>query len=547
MLACNPNWRAEFHPPPGEGEIEPPTASEEAVFVKVHTLDGEVYVLESWSFDESKRTVHGQGLHYSAERDVLGSGGQTISYDQVALLETNTPERLHHATSLAIIGVVAGAVAGVGIFCAINPKACFGSCPTFYVREPGEGLLSLRAEGFSSSVAESLEARDVDHLGVVDPPSGRFELTVANEAFETHFLRHVELLSVARPDPSVEVFHTREGFAGARDLVAPIACRAGDAGERDCLAEVGAQDELEYASLTDSRDLATREVVELEFRADRHAERALIVRARNSLLDTFLFYQGLAYMGRELPRWIWRADEEGPDGALAQLLRGFDRELGDIEVEVWDGRRWRAAGQFSEYGPIAEETQLIPLPTVLTPAGEPLRVRLILTQGRWKLDRLALAELTGPLEAQTLVPVSVTHDGRDDPEALARLLDDQTRLHSYPGDVWGLGFEIPEGPQTLFLAAEGFYWEWMREDWMVEEDGLAAVRFFADPGATLRRLAPAFKALETNMEPVFWETRLRPLPLEGAVDNTLGPARPEPEPEPDPDSDQNQDRDGGRP
>ncbi len=515
VLACTTNYRAEFHSPPSSttSEAAPtpePAAPETAApFVKVHTHDGEVYVLDRWRFDEQARRVQGTGLRYSAEREPLAEGEQDIAYERVALIETNTPERVTHATSLAIMGVLAAATTGTTLFCAANPKACFGSCPTFYV-DAGEGL-ELRAEGFSDAVAQALEQRDVDHLGVVDPPAGRFELVMANEAFETHFLRRVELLSVARPDPAVEAFHSRAGFVGVRDRAAPLRCE-GLAG--DCLAAVARADAREYSSKVSATDLAERETVELEFPAALAGrELALVVRARTTLLDTYLFYQGLAYMGAEAPRWILRADREGAEGPLVELLRGFDRALGDVEVELWDGGGWRPAGQFREYGPIARETQVVELPRVA--AGGPIRVRLHLTRGRWKLDELSLGERVGPLTAVSLAPISLAHgDARDD-EGLATLLDPKRRLLSYPGDVWTLAYELPAGPQTLFLAAEGFYWEWLREAWLAEQSVLEAARFFADPGATLRRLAPEFAAIEDELEPVFWQTRLQPLPLAG--------------------------------
>ncbi|MCA9682018.1 MAG: hypothetical protein KC457_07460, partial [Myxococcales bacterium] len=372
MLACGPacsvGWRAEFHEPPAEIKTEEVSAKPtpaDAPFVKLHTHDGEVYVLERWSFDEAQHQVHGYGLYYSTERDMKGRGEFDVPYERVALVESNTPERIVHATSLAIMGAAVGTVTGMGIYCAVNPKACFGSCPTFYVNvdesEGEAGGLQLRAEGFSSAVAAALEERDVDHLGVVDPPAGDFTLVMANEALETHFLRSVEILSVPRPSDA-ELFHTRAGFVAVTGREAPMRCH-GLGG--DCLAAVRDADELEYATTTDGRDLASREFIELAFPARAAGSRpVLVLRARNTLLDTFLFYQGLAYMGAEAPRWILRADSEGADGPLVSLLRGFDRALGDIEVELWQDGEWRSVGGLHEYGPIARETQAVELPAL---------------------------------------------------------------------------------------------------------------------------------------------------------------------------------------
>ncbi|EDM75028.1 hypothetical protein PPSIR1_17045 [Plesiocystis pacifica SIR-1] len=541
LTSCSTSYRARFHDELPRRDAEqtdrtaPAQPSAAAPFIKVHTHTGEVYVFDQWRFDEAQRVVYGHGMRYSAQREVLERSEFQIAYEQVALVESNTPEKLTHATSLAIMGVAVGAVTGVGIYCGINPKACFGSCPTFYV-EDREGALTLRAEGFSSAVAEALEERDVDHLGVVDPlddpqQGQRFELIMANEALETHFLRSVELLSVARPDPAVEIFHAggrvRERailprFLGVRGRAGPTRCRSAGG---DCLDAVAQADALEYASTTDGVDLAAEEHIELEFPDLPAGTKGVVVlRARNTLLDTFLFYQGLAYMGEDVARWILRADREGGDGPLAQLLRGFDEVLGGVEVELWQGGAWVPAGGLYEYGPIAKETQAIELPARAradADDGEPLRLRLRLTRGRWKLDQASLGERVAVPSAVTLEPVALVHsrDGRGqaDPEGLATLLDPQRRLISYPGDVWTLDYALPPGSQALFLASEGFYWEWTREDWLAEQSALEAARFFADPRATLRRLAPDFAAMEGELEPVFWKTRIRPVPLEGGV------------------------------
>lgn len=44
--------------------------------------------------------------------------------------------------------------AGVGVFCLVNPKACFGSCPTFY-QGNAEYLFHSDAEGFTHAIVPS--------------------------------------------------------------------------------------------------------------------------------------------------------------------------------------------------------------------------------------------------------------------------------------------------------------------------------------------------------------------------------------------------------
>ena len=180
-------------------------------------------------------------------REVTGSGSFTVALDEVALLETNV---VQYSSSAAALVVVTGISAVMTGFCIANPKACFGSCPTFYVSDGREAR--LQAEGFSSSVAPSLEARDIDALYRVNPDGREFIVTMKNEALETHVVRHVRLLAAKRPAGG-RVFATVTGeFLEATALHAVELCRAD---EGDCSAKVRAFDSDERFSTTDAEDL----------------------------------------------------------------------------------------------------------------------------------------------------------------------------------------------------------------------------------------------------------------------------------------------------
>ena len=69
-------------------------------------------------------------------------------------------------------------------------------------------------------------------------------------------------------------------------------------------------------------------------------------------------------------------------------------------------------------------------------------------------------------------------------------------------------FRLPEGEQELFLESRGYYYEWMRDEWLKEEDQAAALQLVANPRAALVRLAPKFKAIEPDMDRVFWQSRV---------------------------------------
>jgi len=117
--------------------------------------------------------------------------------------------------------------------------------------------------------------------------------------------------------------------------------------------------------------------------------------------------------------------------------------FGGIDVEVAEGDGpWRAAGAFDEAGPIAGDLRVVPFEGS---GASPLRVRLRLARGHWRLDAVALAALGEPLSPVRLEPASVERDGRRDDGARARLLDGERHLVTHPGDSYRLTFRLPPG------------------------------------------------------------------------------------------------------
>jgi hypothetical protein len=105
----------------------------------------------------------------------------------------------------------------------------------------------------------------------------------------------------------------------------------------------------------------------------------------------------------------------------------------------------------------------------------------------------------------------VERDGLPDERARASLLDAGTHLVTHPGDSYRLTFRLPPGdsPFELFLESEGFYYEWVRSEWLAEQDPRMAALALANPAEALRRLAPAYKAEEPFLERAFWASRFR--------------------------------------
>jgi hypothetical protein len=462
--------------------------------LKAHMKDGRLYVFASWSVNEQTRVVSGAGRLLDVSRQHEQAGPFVVAIADVALFETNVPPRTSPA--LAPLAVVTGVSLGVTAACLINPKACFGSCPTFYVSD-GEREV-LQAEGFSDSIAPMLEATDVDALYRAHPRDRAFRVRMTNEALETHVVKRVEVLSVPRPPGGRAFYAAGDGFYAATALHAATTCAAP---EGDCADALRALDGKERSSPADDSNLATREELTLEF-PETHAEAlGLVIAARQTLLTTYLLYQGLAYLGTEATGALAEL-ERNP--AFASRVQEAHRVLGAIEVLVPDAQgRWRKAGEAFETGPLAVDAHLVRLPRL--PPGNP-RVRLRLTKGDWRLDWVGIAELGPRLEATHLVPRAVS--GRtDDGQTVSPHPGDT--IVTMPGDVYTFDFELPEHPerQELFLSSRGYYLEWIRQQWLAEESAARAALLLYTPALAMRWLAPDYKRQEAGMERLFWGSR----------------------------------------
>jgi hypothetical protein len=179
--------------------------------------------------------------------------------------------------------------------------------------------------------------------------------------------------------------------------------------------------------------------------------------------------------------------------------------LGGIEVLVRNAAGdWIVAGAVNETGPLAEDVHLVPLP----PGARGDRIRLRMARGHWRLDYVALASLGERVSPLRLAPV-VRQARISRQFGPRRAPATGFPMVTLPGDAYLLGYRLPEHPERyeLFLESRGYYLEWMRREWLADENPLRALEMVADPRAALRRLAPDFKRHEAGMEAAFWRSR----------------------------------------
>ena len=244
-------------------------------------------------------SILGDGVRYSLNRGSVVPVSE-LSLDSIIGIEAFQGSLRPVESILATLGASVGTVLG-GSALAI---AVFGSCPTFYA-SPAEGG-ALQAEAFSYSIASQLEARDLDGLQIFPDADGMIRLEIRNEALETHYINHLELVAVEH-DFGVQVVPNEEGIPiGASRPRPPSAAR--DRGGRSVLDLVLATDDLSFSSSEERIRSATtqdsRDYLELIFPRPESDEAALLLDLRNSLLNTVLYYDLLlGTVGAQALNW----------------------------------------------------------------------------------------------------------------------------------------------------------------------------------------------------------------------------------------------------
>jgi len=176
---------------------------------------------------------------------------------------------------------------------------------------------------------------------------------------------------------------------------------------------------------------------------------------------------------------------------------------GRIEVQLEQNGEWQTVGEIYETGPLATDVHVVVLPD--DERGGHLRLRL--PKGGWRIDYIALAELAGRATPTAIAPARIRGELGPD-YAAGRTAATAFPIITMPGDRYVLEYELPRGDDyEVFLDSRGYYFEWMRAEWLHERDPIAALRMLVDPAHALRELAPAFKRLEPQMEQLFWRSR----------------------------------------
>lgn len=474
-------------------------------FIKIHLANGDVGILQQWHINESKDTIIGEGKHYNFNRLHVQSGPLSFAIDDIVIIETNDLERLKSKDEarIAALAILTGVNLTINLHCLANPKACFGSCPTFYINE-NSYIHSANAEGFSSATSPCFEKEDIDPLQYRSP-AGPFFLTMKNEAFETHMVNElfVEALPKAKNekvyiDPDGEYYLSDKLYKPAKAMAQgqPIESKIADI------------DETAYFSTTDSTDLFAQEEIILEFDNLTEEDFGLVINCRQTLLTTFLFYTGISYMGDEAVDYVAKMETSS---IMRSVVTYHLDKFGKIKMyyEDEDGD-WQFINSFGEKGPIAKNLLLIPVPQAGVHDGK-LKLKAVLTKGLWRLDYMGLAATKGKVEPVAIYPAAVEVKNGNMPALDDIRADDKDYLISFPGNEFKFTFNLPKIADSqeyeLFLCSKGYYLEWIRQDWIKGKNIPRLTQMLMSNDQVWEELAVEFKTMEHGMETVFWNSK----------------------------------------
>ena len=471
-------------------------------FLKAHLKNGQVCVLEtSWSYDYTQAYIHGTGIRYDFNRSKIAEGPITILIDSVALFETNT----YPKGRIAAMTVITALDALLLIPCLGIPKACFGSCPTFYL-EGGKNSAIPDAEGFSNAICPKLEYGDIDALGEWEKGSANISLTMRNEALETHCINELKLFAFPK-QMDEKIYHTRDDHFYQCKGIIPVT--SAFASEGDITSLLHNPDRNERFSLADDHHLSSKEEIHLEFDVRENGSRkGLVLNFRQSLMTTYFIYSALGYMGDQVSD-ILSAIETGK--VSTDLLEsGIYKELGDIEVYQYqeETKKYIHLGRFYETGPIAINQQILPLEEEL--AASAIRLKLVLNKGLWRLDYAGLTSIDCRVEPLVLHPTGVLRTNQAQPQALLKLQDPTEYLVSLPGQEYTISYTLPwtDRQYDLFLYSKGYYLEWMRAKWITDKNLSRLDQMMSRPVQYLKDQTREYKKYESQMEEIFWNSKI---------------------------------------
>jgi len=296
-------------------------------------------------------------------------------------------------------------------------------------------------------------------------------LELRNEAMETHYINHLQLLETTHaPDERVLPAISGE-LVAVRNVKSPAVIK--DRIGHDLQPFIEAVDGNAYS--TDLRTIENASALDMgdwiDFDApvDVAKESAtLVFRMRNSLLSTTLLYDVM--LGPAGARALdWLNQDLTQISTAVELGRWYQRTAG-LHISVWRDGAFQEVARVPDSGPISWHDVAAVIPA--KDGERSLRVRLSFLADHWRVDYLGVAEAARRIEPRTVAISQVQGaDRQENNDArTAMAAPDDRYLQTTPGKrfyvTFNVGAAAPTQSRTFLLSSQGYYTEWIRGKWI---------------------------------------------------------------------------------
>ena len=425
-----------------------------------------------------------------------------VPLDSVMGLESYSTRTNAGATLVLSTLATAGGLA----LSAAAAVALFGSCPTIYADSMGTPV--LQAEVFATRVSPLLEARDIDLLSARPDRAGVLTLEVRNEALETHYINHFELLEV-RHSARQRLIPDEHGKPLVVTRFDPVASARDRAG-RDLRDVFARHDRVVFA--TDSGTLARAsgadpyDYVDVAVARPAGDSAVLGLELRNSLLNTVLLYDMmLAAPGARSIDWLGQDMQR--IGPMLRFGRWYREHFG-LRVSVYDGKEYREIERHPTYGPVAWREAATVVPVL---ERDSLRLRLRFAADEWRIDWIGVAPDFARPRTRTIRidRVRATNDSIAAETKRSLGSADERYVQTGPGERFWVSFATGAAPidssRTFLLASQGYYSEWIRGSWVKAASDTAK---FTPSTEALDRTLRRWSLQRDSLDRVFYSTKI---------------------------------------
>lgn len=479
---------------------------QEKPFLKVHLKNGGVFIMQdNWVFDSTGMVVIGEGQMYDFTRQEALTKKMEIHADTVALYETNRKIASNKGDRVTSMAILTALDLILGLVCISQPKACFGSCPTFYLNTNQNNALP-NAESFSNAISPSLAYCDIDDLQKTAKGEEKLMMTMLNEALETHVVKQADIIAVPKHKNQSVYLSSDEEFYTA-SLAGKLISATGPEG--NIKAEIVQKDGIERFSLADQAALVTKETIYLTFDGQDITNPGLAITFRQTMMTTYALYSALGYMGDEVGDIF--AKMETSKEINTNMKSMFYKALGGIEVySKQDNNHWKYEGEVYETGPIARNHELVNLQNAKLKDGK-WHIKLVLNKGLWRLDCVNMVNVDKKVKGVIISPTEITKNNIEKATFNGSKYKGDEFIISMPGDRFVYEYTIPacsdDNDYQIFLSADGYYLEWMRASWLKDKNLKELYRITHNPVEWLNDETTNYKKYEAEMEQQFWNSR----------------------------------------